>query len=639
MKNSIAERVYDFLKLYPPFNILKNDDLFEISKEVSIIYLEKGDTLFKKGDAYNEHFYLVRNGAITLFHTNANNTQEIINISDAGDIFGVRPLIAKENYKLTATANEESIVYAIPINTFQEVTKDNASVYKFLITAFATNAYDPYTAEETGKIFVDYLPNSSQDMVNFQTANYTKNPITCDSKATLKEAAIKMSSHKIGCIIVIHEAKKPVGIITNSDIKNKIATGLFPIDTPVTNVMSSPVITNKKDLTVADGQLQMIKHSIGHLCITKDGTINSKLVGVLSHHDVLVTLGNNPAVILKEIKRAKRTKKLRTARIKANTLLKSYLEQNIPLTHIIKIISQINDAVTISAIEIALKKMPAPPPASFAWLPLGSQGRKEQMLFTDQDNAIVFQDVPENQYQETQAYFLELAKLVTKSLNKIGFEYCEADMMARNTEWCKSISEWKAQFEHWIVRPDEKAILLSSIFFDFNCVYGDQSLVDELSDSVYESLSKTSLFFKFLGKDAIKSPPPLGFFKQFLVEENGEQKDLFNIKSRALMPLIDAARLLILSHNIKGINNTSERFEKLAELEANNKELYESCSYAFKALLKFKTKQGLLHNDSGKFIKLETLTKEEKLKLKRCFKPIHEVQETLKIRFDLKNFI
>ena len=532
MKNSIAERIYDFLKNYPPFNILKNEDLLDISKGVSIIYLEKGDVLFKKGDAFNEHFYMVRNGAVTLFHTNSNNTQEIININDAGDIFGVRPLITKEDYKLTATANEESIVYAIPIDTFQSVTQNNASVYKFLITAFATNAYDPYTAEETGKIFVDYLPNSAQDMVNFQTANYTKNPITCEIISSLKDAAIKMSSHKIGCIIVIDSNKNPVGIITNSDIKNKIATGLFSIETSVTNIMSSPVITNKKDLTVADGQLQMIKHNIGHLCITKDGTINSKLIGVLTHHDVLVTLGNNPSVILKEIKRAKRTKKLRAARLKANTLLKNYLEQNIPISHIIKVISQINDAITIRAIEIALKKMPTPPPVAFSWKALGSQGRKEQLLFTDQDNAIVFKDVPENRYIETKAYFLELAKLVTKSLNKIGFEYCEADMMASNSEWCKSITEWKLQFENWILKPNEKAILLSSIFFDFNSVYGDQNLIDELSDSIYESLNKTSLFFKFLGSDAVKSPPPLGFFKQFLVEENGEQKDLFNIVCR-----------------------------------------------------------------------------------------------------------
>lgn len=639
MRNSIAERVFDFLKKYPPFNILKNDDLLEISKQVSIVYLEKGDTVFKKGDNFNCDFYLVRNGAVTLFHSDINNEQEVLNICDAGDVFGVRPLIAKENYKLTATANEESIIYAIPIDIFQRVTSENAAVYKYLITAFATNAYDPYTAEETDKIFVDYLPHKSQDMVNFQSANYTKRPITCNIHSTLKDAAIKMSTHKIGCIIVINELKHPVGIITNSDIKNKIATGLFPIETLVSSIMNSPVITAKKGLTVADGQLQMIKHGISHLCITKDGTANSRLTGVLTHHDILVSLGNNPSVILKAIKRTKRTRELRAARLKANNLLKSYLEQNIPLSHIINIISQINDAVIAQAIVITLKKMPKRPPVSFSWMAIGSQGRKEQLLFTDQDNALVFKDVSESKYKETQNYFLKLAKLVTKSLNKIGFEYCEADMMASNPEWCKSITEWKLQFKDWILKPDEKAILLSSIFFDYSHVYGDETLVNELSDSIYGNLHKTSLFIKFLGTDAIKSPSPLGFFKQFSVEKDGKKKDLFNIKSRALMPLIDAARLFMLSHKIKGINNTSERYEKLAEIDSKNKELYESCSYAFKALLKFKTKQGLLHNTSGKYIELKTLTKEEQLKLRRCLKPIHEIQESLKLQFDLKNFI
>lgn len=175
-------------------------------------------------------------------------------------------------------------------------------------------------------------------------------------------------------------------------------------------------------------------------------------------------------------------------------------------------------------------------------------------------------------------------------------------------------------------------------FFDFNYVYGDKTLVENLSDNIFETTSKTSVFFSFLGKDALKSPPPLSFFKQFLVDNNGEHKDFFNIKQRALLPLIDAARILVLYKNIKGVNNTATRFEKLAELEPKNKELFNSCSYAFKALLKFKTKQGLLHNDSGKFIELATLSKEEKMKLKRCFKPIREVQELLIIRYNLGNF-
>jgi CBS domain-containing protein len=638
MKNSIAERVCDFLKIYPPFDLIKFDKLLEIAEETVIIYLEKGDTLFKADQPANEYFYIVRAGAISLFHIE-NNTQELVTINDTGDIFGLRPLVARENYKLTAAANEETIIYALPIKNFQSATENNAAVYQYLITAFATNAYDSYTNEENNAIFKDYLPNTSQDIVNFQTANYTKAPITCTTTSTLQEAATLMSTYKIGCIIIVDEHRNPAGIITNSDIKNKIATGKFPISTAVTNIMSSPVITAKKGLTVADGQLKMIKNSIGHLCITKDGTVNSKLIGVLTHHDVLVTLGSTPSVILKEIKRANRTKKLRVARLKANTLLKSYLEQNIPLSHIIIIISEINDAVTIRAIEIAIKKMPTPPPGPFSWLALGSQGRKEQLLFTDQDNALAFADVPDDVYEETQAYFLQLSKYVNKSLYKIGFEYCEADMMANNPEWCKSLSKWKTQFQDWILSPDNKAILLSSIFFDYSRIYGDQSLVDTLSESIFEALENSSLFYKFLGSEAIKSPSPLGVFKKFVVEQNGEQKNLFNIKSRGLMPLIDAARLLALSNQIKNVNNTYERFEKMAEIDPTNKELYESCSYAFKALSKFKTKQGLLHHNSGKFIKLETLSKEEKLKLKRCFKPIHDIQETLKVRFDLKNFI
>lgn len=105
------------------------------------------------------------------------------------------------------------------------------------------------------------------------------------------------------------------------------------------------------------------------------------------------------------------------------------------------------------------------------------------------------------------------------------------------------------------------------------------------------------------------------------------------------MPLVDAARVLILSHKIKSINNTSERFERLAELEPNNQELFLACSYATKALLKFRTKQGLLHNDSGRFIALDKLSKEEKIKLKRTFKTIKELQELIKVRFKVANLL
>ncbi|QXP69407.1 CBS domain-containing protein [Polaribacter sp. R2A056_3_33] len=636
MKNSIAERVYDFLKNYPPFNLLATKKILEIASQVSIIYLEKGKVIFNENDEIHKQFYIVRNGGISLYK-NSNDKKALIDICDGGDIFGLRPLISKENYLLDAIANEESIVYAIPIEIFEAVSERSLKINKYLLTSFASNSFDPYTNEQNSNVFTDYIENDNLAYSNLHSVNYTKKPLTCKANATAKEAAIKMSNQKVGCIIVVDDACVPLGIITNSDLKNKIATGLFSIDISVTEIMSSPVITQSKNLTVLDAQLQMIKQKVGHLCITVDGTSNSKLIGILTNHDVLASLGNNPTVILKEIKRAKKTREIREIRIKANQLLKSYLEQNIPLSHISKIISEINDSVTIRVIEISLKKMATPPPAKFTWLALGSQGRKEQLLYTDQDNAIIFEDVSKEQYTETKEYFLQLAGHITKSLHKIGYEYCPAEMMASNPKWCLSLSEWKDQFNEWIFNVDGEAILLSSIFFDFNAIYGEVSMARELTKSIFKTLNERTLLFTFLAKEAIASPSPLGFFKQFLVENNGDHKDSFNIKQRALMPLINAARLLTLSNNIFEINNTAHRFERLAEIEPQNKELYQSCSYAFKALLKFKTKQGILHNDSGKFIKLESLTKEEKLKLKRCFKPIREIQEVLTIKFNLSN--
>ena len=638
MKNSIAERVYDFLKNYPPFNLLAPKKILEIATEVSIIYLEKGKVILNENDKIHKHFYIVRNGGISLYK-NSNDKKVLVDICDSGDIFGLRPLISKENYLLDAIANEESIVYAIPIEIFEAVSEKSLKINKYLLTSFASNSFDPYTNEQNNNVFTDYIENDNLAYSNLHSVNYTKKPLNCTIKSTVKEAAIKMSNQKIGYIIVVDEACVPLGIITNGDLKSKIATGLFSIDTSVKEIMSSPVITQSKNLTVLDAQLQMIKHKVGHLCITADGTSNSKLLGILTNHDVLTSLGNNPIIILKEIKRAKKTKEIREIRNKANLLLKSYLELNIPLSHISKIISEINDGVAMRVIELSLEKMETPAPAKFTWLTLGSQGRKEQLLYTDQDNALIFEDVSKEQYAETKEYFLKLAGYITKSLHKIGYEYCPAEMMASNPKWCLSLSEWKDQFNEWILNIDGEAILLSSIFFDFNAIYGDFSMARALTKSIFKTLNERSLLFVFLAKEAVASPSPLGFFKQFLLENNGDHKDSFNIKQRALMPLINAARLLTLSNNIFEINNTALRFERLAEIEPQNKELYQSCSYAFKALLKFKTKQGILHNDSGKFIQLESLTKEEKLQLKGCFKPIREIQEVLSVKFNLSNII
>tara|TARA_B100000809_G_C15139668_1_gene532539 strand:+ start:2475 stop:4388 length:1914 start_codon:yes stop_codon:yes gene_type:complete len=637
MKNTIAERISDFLKSYPPFSLLSEKELNTISKEIEVLYLEKGKYIFKKENEPQPLFYIVNKGAVKLTQEDE-GIQNIIDICDEGDIFGLRPLMTKENYLMNAETNEESILYGIPLHIFKPLSEKNKNVKNYLITSFASNIKDTSIIEDRGNTSSYIKKENNSDLFNLQNAKYTKRPITCRSDTTIKDIAITMRDMKIGAMVVARN-KKPIGIITSKDLRDKVATGDFKISNKAKEIMSSPVITSTEDITIPEAHISMLKNSASHICITKDGTPKSKLTGILSLHDLIVSLGNNPSVLIKEIKRSKKSKHLRKIREKVDLLLKTYLEQELPFAHILNIISEINTAIIYRSIELCLKKMDTDPPVKFTWIALGSQGRREQLLLSDQDNALIFEDVPKTKFKETQEYFINLSIKVVKYLNTIGYEYCPADMMASNPKWCTSLSEWRKQFDNWILNPDGARTLLSSIFFDYEFIYGEKELTEKLSKSLFKTINEHPFFLSKLGKDVIDKPSPIGFFRQFIVETNGDHQEVFNIKIRALMPLIDAARILILSHNIKDSNNTLNRYKKLAELEPRNEDIYTSCARAFRTLLKFKTEQGILNNDTGKLINLELLSKTEKLKLKRAFKPIKEIQELLIIRFNLKQII
>jgi len=639
MKNTISHRVADFLKGFPPFSFLHQKDLEKLSEQISIVYKDKDAVIFAENEKTHDSFYVVHKGAVAL---KKNQKNAVLDMCDEGDIFGLRPLLAQENYIMEAVAYEETILYAIPIAVFKPYALENRTVGNFLIESYASNTRNPYSDIHKDKLYGDDLVHENhhdeRDSFDLQPIKYSKKIVTCGPSTTARDIAKIMTKKKVGAILIVDEML-PIGIITDKDLRNKIVTGDYSILTTAETIMTKPVITYPKKMTVTEAQMAMMKSNISYLCLTKDGTTNTKAVGILSKHDVMVALGNNPAVLIKALKRAKKAKEIKPIRARIMQLLQGYLDQNIPMTLISKIITELNEACTTRVIEISLEKMSSPPPVKFAWLALGSQGRSEQMLHTDQDNAIVYENVSDVFKEETRVYFLKFAALVNKGLFEIGYDYCPAEMMASNPKWCMSLEEWKSQVHHWITNPGKNEVLLSFIFFDYSLTYGDAAIVDELSESIFENVKANPIFYVHLVSGALQSPSPTGFFRQFLVEQDGANKDHFDIKRRALMPLTDAARVLILSHSVKSISNTAERFEKLAELEPNNRELYLSCSYSFKALLKFRTKQGLLHHDSGQFIALESLSKMEKIKLKRTFKTIKELQELISIRFNVSNLV
>jgi CBS domain-containing protein len=637
MSNSVAENIANFLKEFSPFSYLSHEELIQVATSIGVINLDKHKILFQINDKLHDSFYVVATGVINL-SVIADAEETLLNKCYPGDVFGLRPFFAKNNYMMTAKAREDCIVYAIPIAVFKPFVAQNPQVLDFLLESFATNTRNPFDKENRGKLITDnvYTDGQQNEIQYFQSLAYNKTPLKISITAIVKDTA-QLMTENLTDNVVITEQNHPIGIVTDSDFRSKIANGRFPLISTIDRIMSSPVITVPENVSVAEAQLIMLKHNVSHLCVTIDGSDKSDVKGVISEHDLIVAQANNPGVLIKEIKRSLSPKELKLVREKLTDLIQTSIAKNIPLPHIYNISGEIITAIIKRSIELAILDLGSPP-ARFAWFSIGSQGRKEQFLLTDQDSILIFEDVATEKYIDIKDYFLKLAKRATSILEKVGYNFCPNGHMASNILWCKSMSDWIKQYNNWMKSPGEKSNDISSIFFDYELVFGEGKIEVTLDDLILKNTKNNALFFDYLGNDTLRKNPPINFFKKFNLEEDGEHKGKFDIKNRAIMPLVDGARLFAISLNLKGINNTYTRFKQLAIADPKFSEIYLNCADAFLILSKFRTLEGLKNDSTGDYINIDELSKVDKEKLKNSLIPMKELEELIKDKFQLTQF-
>ncbi len=635
--NAIANRIAEFLKEHQPFSNLSFDELVQIASSIRVLNLEKNKILFQINDTLNDCFYVVASGVVNL-SVFSDSEETLLNKCVEGEIFGLRPFFAKNKYKMTSKAREDTIIYAIPIEVFKPFVANNNEVLDFLLESFANNSNDPNDRSTKNKLMSDnaYLGGVSSESQFFQSLAYNKSPLTASKNLTIRDVAILMTEKNSDAIIII-ENELPIGIVTDNDIRSKFATGRFPSTATIDKIMASPILSVTENISLAAAQLLLLQYNSSHLCVTVDGNDKSTLKGIISERDLIVAQASNPGVLLKEIKSADEAKDLRKIRLKLGELIQKSIEKNIPLSHTLNLSGEINTAILKRAVEQAILELGSPP-ARYAWLSIGSQGRKEQLLMTDQDSILIFEDVSEDKYRDVKDYFIRLGKKTVSILEKVGYTPCPNGHIASNILWCKSLSDWIKQYNNWMNTPGENTVDISSIFFDYDLIIGETKIEDTISDLINKNVKKNSLFFDYLGNNAIKKPAPLSFFKKFNTEEEGLYKDLFDLKTRALTPLVDGARLFTLNYKIKGVNNTYLRFKQLAITDSKNAEIYLNCAEAFLVLSKFRTIDGLKNDSDGSYINLDSISKIDKEKLKNALNPIRELEDLIKDTFTLTQF-
>ncbi|MEM9985937.1 MAG: DUF294 nucleotidyltransferase-like domain-containing protein [Bacteroidota bacterium] len=647
MSQSLARRTADFLKQHPPFAYLSDQTLLDFSASIRVRYVGKQEFIFEKGNPGENHVYCLQKGQVDILNPELEGEQGLLDRCDQGDLFGVRAMLNQVPYIASAQAREECLIYVIPRDAFLAVAEQEPKVLMYLASGFAAGmTVVREKASEFHQMQRSQTHGSQSQMIfkeeDIVAMKAVDEVAFCLEGNTVKEAAQIMAEYRIGSLVVADHNLYPIGIVTSTDYTRRVGTGKVAIEAPVRHLMSSPVVTIPTNFTVSQVMLKMMRHGIRHLVATEDGSANSRFVGLISEHDLLVRGGNNPAVLVKRISKAKGLAELVEVRDRAEELIYHFLNQEISISFITDTMTEINDALITRCLQLAQAEMVqrglGPPPVAFAWLNLGSEGRREQLLRTDQDNALIFEDPSPSKLAEVRSYFLELSGLVVDFLNQCGFALCPGEIMASNPRWNLSVSEWKRQFAEWIETPAPKALMHSTIFFDFRAGYGDAALTQELEGFLHQEIEEHPGFLNFLAQNALGNPPPLSFFKGFMVERSGQHKDDFDIKLRGMMPLCDAARVLSLQHQLTQVNNTPARFRQLAELEPANAGVYQEAAMAYELMIRYRSLNGLRDGNSGRYLNPQQLNKIERQTLKSSFRNIEEIQSLLKTRFSLGVF-
>ena len=636
--NHIIEYTSQQFKKYSPFHLLQVSDIQNVLMQSKIIFCNKDKVIFNINGSLHDCFYLTISGSIHLSII-SESEENIIQKCNEGHIFGLRPFFDQSNYKLKAKAREDSIVCAIPIAVFKPFIDNNKEVSSFLLKNFNIDYRNKIdTVSEI--VSNDVQPVTTIiEQTEFQFAQdfkYNKTPLMVNSHQTAKEVAYLMAALNSE-VALVSKADIIIGWISEQDFSRKIATGKFELSTVIETIITEQIVYVSENISLVEAQLEMIRNNVKYLCVTQNGNSNSKICGYITPQDIILAQANNPGTLLTEIEKSTQIIDLVLIRKKLSDIIFSSIQKKIPINHISAIASEINYSIISKIISLSIQELGSPP-TEFSFFATGSLGRKEQLLLTDIDCFMVYHDVASDLVRNVESYFYQLSKKLIEAFQTIGFSVCSDSHSVNNKNLILSKSNCINKFQAWILSPVAPNNNISGIFFDYELVYGDKQIEDEITTSIFKFLEKNELFLDYLGNDSLRKESPITFFKKFAIEEEGENKDKFDIKNKALLPLIDAARLLTIGYNISGINNTQLRFKQLAINDKDNSETYLEAADAFVTLSEFRALEGLKNDSNGQFINLDELSKSDKESMKQAFLPYEDLVDIIKRKFKLTQF-
>lgn len=619
-----------FIKDTYPFNRLPEEDIKNICESIILKHFQKGEIIFRETDKPLEYLFVIVDGEVFL-----EKQGQLVSHLKRGDFFGYVSLLGDLPPATTAKVVEkDTVILLIPKNLFLKL------IYKY--EDFARF----FTKELAKRVHIVPKTKSSiqiETLLNVRVKDLKlKPPISINAEETLTEA-IKLMAEKDSTYCLV-EKNGQLGILTERDIIKKVlAREIEPKSIKVKEIASFPTIQIDANEPLFNALLVMAKHGIRKLVI-KEG---DALIGVLDDRTVISHESKNIVFLIKEIDKARTIEELAYLySIVQESIIEGVLS-GIDPEYVGKYIAELNDRFMLRVAYLTEEDI-GKAPVAYSILVIGSEGRREQSLKTDQDNALIYEQkdvsfipVTDKIRDYCEQYFDNFGKLYIENLLKVGFPPCPGDVMLSNPYWRKSKEQWMKEINNWMETPKPENLLNISIFFDFRSVAGSLTIPEELWDFIMKRIKTTKKFLPFLASEAVKFKPPLGFFKSFIVEKTGPHKGKIDIKKYGIFPITQGIRVLSLENGIRN-TNTFERIRKLKEIgvftEEFAKDLEEGYRFLMSIRLKSQAMQIRENFSPDNYIDPHSLSKAEKNMLKEVFQRIEDLQKLLFDKYNLRYF-
>lgn len=598
--------IIDFLKSTPPIDIATDLQLNLLLENVQTAYRKRGHILTLKP----QFLYLVRKGAVLV----EDDQEKIFSIYEKKEWFGYNEQLIIH----THSCKEDTLYYRIPKQIFFEMFADTKAINNFFIDA---NFKDSIKAQNIIK--QDSLLDNS--VLSMSRAN---DAFVVDVSATINEVAKLMSKENITSVLITKNTKL-FGIVTDRAFCTKVVAQGIDSSTSIEDIITKEPISIAHHKNGVEAMLLMAKSRIRHLPIIK----NNNIVGMITAADLLRKQSHNVIFLINEVLVAKNISELVKISKQIPRLLQHSYESHMDEHNITYSVSSVGRSINQQLLKQAHDLL-GEPPIAYAWVVAGSLARSEQNAHSDQDNILILSD----EYQEKihGEYFSKLAKYVCDGLNECGYIYCPGDVMATNEKWRQSVSVWRSYFNNWVNEPSPQALMYASIFFDLKCVYGDPSLLNDLLDGLLEKANKNRIFQAHMANNAQHYTPPLGFFRNLILDKNESDQKSLDLKKKGVVPIIDFARVYALSNKIKSIN-TQDRLQELADKKVLSEQGMHNLIEAYKFInsirIKHQTQQIKSGKDIDNFVSIKEISLLDKKHLKDAFGVVADLQNIMRSQY------